>query len=443
MRAAQALIPALTLALGACVSDGSAVRVPLSPEMRTEPTSFVVVTVRNVPRVLATQAGSTPRGYDAAGMYGVTSAASATVHALERDYGLREVSAWPITTLRVHCIVFRVPPPATPASLMARLTHDSRVESVQTLNEFTTQAGVEAPIRYNESYAGLQVSLRELDVVAAHRWSRGAGVRLAIIDTGVDFEHPDLKGRVIERRNFVDGDERTFRLDRHGTEVAGVIAAVADNDLGIIGVAPESHVLALKACWHTGGAAVRAVCNSFTLAQALEAAIVAHADVVNLSLAGPPDPLLARLVERGLEQGILFVGAVAPHDVRGGFPADIQGVLAVDAAEDAAADSSHLLAPGHEVLTLVPGGHWDFASGSSFAAAEVSGTLALLLAQQHHLSASEAQSILTRTSRSVATPNGAVRSINACAALAVVLHHGTCDGTEDVQQASQRSSEVR
>ena len=86
---------------------------------------------------------------------------------------------------------------------------------------------------------------------------------------------------------------------------------------------------------------------------------------------------------------------------------------------------------------------WTGLAKRSFAAAEVSGTLALLLAQQHHLSAPEAQSILTRTSRSVATPNGTVKSIDACAALAVVLHHGTCDGTEDVQQASQRSSEVR
>jgi hypothetical protein len=443
MCAVRVLSAALALALGACASGGSPLRVPLSPEMRTEPSNFVVVTVRNVPRALATQAGSTPRGYDAAGMYGVTSAAADMVRGLERDYGLREVSAWPITTLRVHCIVFRVPPPSTPAAMMARLGRDSRVESVQLLNQFTTQADAQGPVQYNDPYAGLQLSLRELDVMAAHRWSRGAGVRLAVIDTGVDFDHPDLKGRVVERRNFVDGDENAFRLDRHGTEVAGVIAAVADNEVGIVGVAPESRVLALKACWETGGAA-RAVCNSFTLAQALEAAIQAHADVVNLSLAGPPDALLARLVERGLEQGILFVGAVAPHDVQGGFPAGIRGVLAVDAAEDAGGDSSYLLAPGREVLTLVPGGRWDFASGSSFAAAEVSGTLALLLAEQRHLSAPEAQSILARTSHNVATPKGSMKSIDACAALTAVLRHGACDAAgAPLQEAAQPSSEGR
>jgi subtilisin family serine protease len=443
MRAARALLFASALALQACVSGGSALRVPLSPEMRAEPASFVVVTVRNVPRALATEAGSIPRGYDAAGMYGVTNAASEAVHGLERDYGLREVSAWPITTLRVHCIVFRVPAPSTPATVMAHLMHDSRVESVQLLNEFATQGSSDTSVDYNDPYAGLQLSLRELDVVAAHHWSRGAGVRLALIDTGVDFEHPDLKGRVIERRNFVDGDERSFRLDRHGTEVAGVIAAVADNDVGIVGVAPESRVLALKACWHTAQAAARAVCNSFTLAQALEAAIVARVDVVNLSLAGPPDPLLERLVQHGMALGILFVGAVAPHDVAGGFPAGIRGVLAVDSAEDASGDSPNLLAPGHEVLTLIPGGRWDFVSGSSFAAAEVSGTLALLLAEQRHLSGAEAQRILTRTSRNVTTPTGAVKSIDACAALALLLRHETCESSKAVQEASQPSASVR
>jgi subtilisin family serine protease len=120
-------------------------------------------------------------------------------------------------------------------------------------------------------------------------------VTVAIIDTGVDVGHPDLDRHTISQRNFVNTDSREFKLDRHGTEVAGVIGAVADNGVGIVGIAPDARLLALKACWQPSAGASRAVCNSFTLAQALEATIVAHADIVNLSLAGPPDPLLARL----------------------------------------------------------------------------------------------------------------------------------------------------
>jgi hypothetical protein len=419
------------LLAAACAAQTEAQRAPPLPSpVRSDPGHYVVVTVANESHTVASHPGSTPHGYDATAHYGVTGAASATVRALEHDYGLSEVSAWPIMSLRVHCIVFRVPANGTPESMMTRLAHDPRVESVQPLNEFTTEAAQDS--HYNDPYHGLQVTMRTLAVSEAHRWSRGAGVRVAIIDTGVDFEHPDLKERVLARRNFVDGDDEKFRRDRHGTEVAGVIAADADNEAGIVGVAPEARLIALKACWQVpGDGAARAVCNSFTLAQALEAAILARVNIVNMSLAGPADPLLARLVARGMEAGILFVGAVAPPGIRAGFPAGVDGVLAVEAAEESTGDPRHLLAPGHEVLTLVPGGHLDFASGSSFAAAEVSGTLALLVSARPGLTASEAQRILARTEKRIETDSGALTSIDACEAVAAASQHNSCAALMD------------
>jgi subtilisin family serine protease len=441
IRRAQSLLPALAASLvAACGAQSTAVRAPPLPNaVRTDPSRFVVVTVSNQPHAVASRPGSTPRGYDATAQYGVTSAASATVRALEHDYGLSEVSAWPIMSLRVHCVVFRVPADGTAEGTMTQLAHDPRVESVQPLNEFTTQGDATIDSRGGDSYQSLQLSLRTLAVPDAHRWSRGAGVRVAVIDTGVDFDHPNLKQRVLARRNFVDGDEDKFRRDRHGTEVAGVIAAGSDNDAGIIGVAPDSRLVALKACWQIPGDPT-ARCNSFTLAQALEAAILARVDIVNMSLAGPADPLLARLVARGLQAGILFVGAVPPSGMHGGFPADVSGVLAVEAAEESTGNPRHLLAPGHEVLTLVPGGHWDFASGSSFAAAEVSGTLALLVATRPGLTAPEAQRILARTEKRIETESGVLTSIDACEAVAAASQRNSCAalidsaGTKSAQQ---------
>jgi subtilisin family serine protease len=431
-------IACAALLVSACSTVPTQQARALPPQARADTARYIVVTLRNDPRAQAEHPGSTPRGYDAAGRYGVTGSASAQEQALERQYGLREVSAWPIATLHVHCVMFELPGATTREAMLVQLASDRRVESVQPLNEFTTQslpeavtpAADQAPVitPYNDPYAKLQVSLRELAIVTAQRSSRGAGVQIAVIDTGVDYAHPDLKGRIVARRNFVDADEGRFQRDLHGTEVSGVIAAVADNGIGIVGIAPEARVIALKACWQ-GAAAGPAVCNSFTLAQALEAAIVAHADIVNMSLAGPADPLLTRLVERGAEQGTIFVGAAPPAGSGQSFPADLQQVLAVDAAENSSGNPRHLLAPGRDVLTLVPGGHYDFASGSSLAAAEISGVVALLLAERPHLTGSDVRSILLRSSRRVDSPAGEILAVDACAALASVAGHAPCEST--------------
>jgi hypothetical protein len=435
----RTLLSVVLMVLAACAAPRAQLRPPPLPsQMRSDPSRFVVVTVRNEPRPLATRAGATVRGYDSAGLYGVTSDARATVRAISKDYGLREVSAWPIAALRIHCIVFRVPENAVAAQMIARLTSDARVDSAQPLNQFATESQSEDPT-YNDPYASLQTVLRDLTVAQAQHWSRGAGVRIAIIDTGFDFEHPDLAGQIIERRNFVDTDDIAFRRDRHGTAVAGVIVAVPDNHIGIVGIAPDARLIALKACWQLPQPGISAECNSFTLAQALASAIDMQADIVNLSLAGPSDALLERLLRRGMQRGMVVIGAAPPAGAHAGFPTDVAGVLAVAAAEDSVAPGEQLLAPGHEVLTLAPGGHWDFASGSSIAAAEVTATAALVLAQRPHMPAPELYRLLARTSQNLSTHEVPFVSVNACAALADVLRRVGC-AAERPSMASAESS---
>jgi subtilisin family serine protease len=166
------------------------------------------------------------------------------------------------------------------------------------------------------------------------------------------------------------------------------------------------------------------VCNSFTLAQGLEAAILAHADIVNLSLAGPPDPLLASLVREGERQGILFTGAVPPSAAEG-FPTGVTGVIAVESAEDGPWRSGDLLAPGHEILTLMPGGHYDFASGSSLATAEISGILALMISEHGRMPPESAAQMLTGSARDAGT-RAAPGLVNACRALGEASGRGPC-----------------
>lgn len=429
-------VAALGLTAGCALQQGTISAPGLPAQARSDPGRFVVITVRNEPVPAVATPGSTPRGYGAAGVYGVSADARAMAHSLERDYKLREVSAWPIESLRVNCIVARVPDLTARATLIARLQRDSRVESVQPLNQFTTEGASSAdadadapPPRANRRpYLPLQVNLRELDVLQAHRLSEGAAVTVAVIDTGVDYRHPDLRGRIIARSDFVAGDGGDFTGDRHGTQVAGVIAATADGGLGLLGIAPKSRLIALKACWPLRHDAAEAACNSFTLAKALQAAITARADIVNLSLAGPPDPLLSRLIRYGMRQGIIYVGAVPParSGLAPAFPVDIPGVLGVQSAEDAGGSSRHLLAPGRGILTLVPGGSYDFASGSSLATAEVTGIVALLLADGRHLAGPRVAQILSRSSRQLTTPAGILTSVNACAAVADALDRSGC-----------------
>jgi len=386
---------------------------------------YIIVAVDNVPANYVAHAGSTPRGYDAVADYGATARALETLHAVEREYRLREVNAWPIGPLQIHCAVLEIPSGADRAQLLAALSKDRRVKLTQPLQTFATRTE-----DYNDPYVGLQRGFQQMDVADAQAWSRGEGVKVAIIDTGVDIQHPDLRDSVAAAVNFVDADDAQFRRDRHGTEMAGVIAAVANNREGIVGVAPNARLFIFKACWQAQSDADAARCNSFTLARALTAAFDAHAQVINLSLAGPDDPLLGDLIREGQHRGVLFVGA-APHTA--GVETGLMhqaGVIEVASAESHSAIDSVLYAPGREILTLLPGGHYDFASGASIATAQVSGVVALMLAKNPALSAASAYRLLHDTSSSVQTAEGGVKGVDACAAVVTLVRQGSCHATE-------------
>lgn len=440
----------LLITLCLCLSGAACAGLPASTDgslpisVRSHPDSFVIVTVRNDNAPLAPRAGSTMRGYDGASRYTVGSSARAAVNALASVHHLREVSSWPIAALGIHCVVFELPADETAAGMIERLRRDSRVESAQPLNAFATQSTSSESARYNDPYQSLQGSLVKMNVLSAHRWSRGAGVRIAVIDTGVDSAHPDLAGRIVERRNFVDTDEWAFKHDRHGTAVAGVIAADSNNRIGIVGIAPEARLHIYKACWQQAAATGGAACNTFTLAKALAAAIDARVQIANLSLSGPEDSLLTRLVARGQQQGIVFVGAApsAPGASATGtsgpeFPSGIHGVIRVAAIENHRAEPGTVLAPGAEVLTLVPEGHYDFISGSSLAAANVSGAVALLMARDRTVTAVQLKQLLITTAQTVTAGDATETGVNACAALAALLKQDPCPESTAVSIAAE------
>ncbi len=360
-----------------------------------------------------------------------------TTRELELNYRLQTVFAWSMESLGERCIVFNVLNNRSATHVVEQLTGDPRVGTAQLIQSFEVLADLpEAAARsMGGGYARLQRGAQLLRLAAAHRMATGRGVRVAVVDTGVDVGHPDLKNRIARAQSFVDRGEQTFTSDIHGTAVAGVIAADGESEGRIASAAPEAEIFALKACWPQPVGSRQAVCNSYTLARAIDFAIIEHAQILNFSLAGPRDPLLARLVRTALAHGITVVAAEAPSPGGGEFPASLEGVIGVVASDldgglrGPAPTRSRLAAPGVDILTTVPHGAYDFFSGSSLAAAEVSGVVALLLEKNPHLTPAQVREALVRSAKPIKLQPGdpalEVSLVDACAAVAQIAG-GSC-----------------
>ncbi|HVM99402.1 MAG TPA: S8 family serine peptidase [Caulobacteraceae bacterium] len=286
---------------------------------------------------------------------------------LARENGLTVADNWPMPLVGVDCFVFVAPPGKSTVEMAEHLSHDPAVAWSQAMNLYRGQ-GVVAP---QGRLFLAQPAAKEWRLALLHTVSTGRNVRVAVVDSMVDREHPDLIGQVAVSQNFAAGHGET--PERHGTAVAGVIAA---RGVGIAGVAPGSRLMALRACWQEP--AGDTVCDSLSLAKALSFAIDHSAQVVNLSIAGPPDLLLGKLLDIAHARRIVTVAAFDAALPAGGFPASHPGVIAV--ADEAAgrAPAGVYAAPGEGVPTTTPGGQWALVNGSSFAAAHVSGLVALI-----------------------------------------------------------------
>lgn len=306
------------------------------------------------------------------------------VTAIIQIHDLKKVAQWSVKALGVEAIVAEFQTDRPIEEVLSALQADQRVESVQRVNTYDL-------LTYNDPYFHLQNAVPGSDLAMVHDSVTGRDVSVAIVDTGVDREHPELKERITFSENFVMHDQGDFDHDEHGTTVAGVIASAANNELGIVGVAPEADIQVFKACAQND-LTRRASCDSFSLVKALVEVLKQNPDVLNLSLAGPNDPILTRLVQTAVERGITVVAAVDHRNPTNSFPASIPGVIAVSSAfqfDYHWMPKNGVLAPGSEVLTTTPGATYAFRSGSSMSTAFVAGVAALLKEQDPSLSAAQ------------------------------------------------------
>jgi subtilisin family serine protease len=326
---------------------------------------------------------------------------------LARKLGGAVVDEWPMPLLGVDCFVFSTPKGGDADAAARRLAADTAVSWSEP--EHLYHAQEEAT--HNDPLYRAQPAAQEWRLADLHRISTGRDVRVAVIDSMIERAHPDLVGRVELVENFVDG--RPDPPEVHGTAVAGIIAAQADNHIGIAGIAPDARLMGLRACWQEPGEGAGTVCDSLSLAKALEFAVEHKAQVINMSLSGPSDLLLSRLIGVAQSRGAVVVAAYDRSQTGGGFPASQHGVIAVTDEESGPAPPGVVSAPGREVPTTEPGGRWSVVNGSSFAAAHISGLFALMR---------QRTPLLQSTSALILAPPGSV--VDACATL--LQRHDPC-----------------
>lgn len=222
---------------------------------------------------------------------------------------------------------------------------------------------------------------------AQDQWDRGnqgEGVVVAIIDTGVDYNHPDLQENIIGGRDFT-GKGDYMDGHGHGTHVAGTIAA-ANNSSGIVGVAPKAKILALKALKDDGTGDM-----NWTIS-AIRFAVKQKVDVINMSLGGQHSYALRKAVQEAVSAGIIIVAAAGNEgdgdegteelSYPGAYPevievgaVDFGGILAEFSNTNKEVD---ILAPGVDVFSTYPNGKYARMSGTSMATPHMTGAVALL-----------------------------------------------------------------
>lgn len=244
-----------------------------------------------------------------------------------------------------------------------------------------------------------QYVVEKLHLDDLHKIARGAAIRVAVIDSGADITHPELQGVLAGSFDALGGESQP---DAHGTAMAAAILAQAQ----LQGVAPGSRLLAARA--FTGSAtAGPANGTTFHILAALDWAASEGARVLNLSFAGPQDRLLSRSLAGAKTKGMIAVAAAGNGGAKAAplYPGADPNVIAVTAtdADDKPFSGANrgdyiaVAAPGVDVLAAEPQGRYAFSSGTSIAAAHVSGLVALLLEKRPDLGLDDVRRLLTES----------------------------------------------
>jgi len=319
---------------------------------------------------------------------------------LARRHGLRRIESQNFPLIGATVGLFRISDGRSFETVRREFAADGSVRSVQPNFRFFLQQQKATPAEGDQA----QYALAKLRLPEAHKLAHGTGIRVAVIDSGIDAKHHELAGSIVDSFDLLASSEGPHV---HGTGIAGAIAAHAR----LMGSAPAAQLVAIRAF---SGTANSAQSNSWVILKALDYAARQNARIINMSFAGPKDPLIERGINAEAARGIVMVAAAGNAGAKSPplYPAANPNVIAVSATDaqdhlfQASNRGSHIavVAPGAELFLPAPDEKYQVTSGTSFSAAYVSGVAALMLERNPALKPDELRAVIMKTARDLGSP---------------------------------------
>jgi subtilisin family serine protease len=347
------------------------------------------------------------------------SVSPAQINALQQRFRLTRLESQTFALTGTTLYRWRVPRDISVPRAVQAIEGDARVASAQPNYLFTLQqdaqpAKIEMKLETKfesgpkpDSLGDpAQYGLGKMRLPQAHGIAKGDNVLVAVIDSGIDGAHPELNGAIAQSYDAT-GDKAAVKPHTHGTAMASLIAAHGK----LLGAAPAARILAIRAFDPAGKSAEG---TTFNILKGLNFAAANGARVINMSFAGPSDPAIHRSLEAARKKGIVLVAAAGNEGAKSAplYPAADPNVIAVSAtdADDQILEQSNrgnhiaIAAPGAQIMVAIPDGGYEMSSGTSHAAAEVSGIIALMLERKPGMTPDQARGVLLATARDIGAP---------------------------------------